>query len=460
MFTNRNYIGVLLSLLLCASAGVAQDGVQEKQAGATIAKDVTIIIQQKQVRFTAQKAVEKIQLQVFDQAGETVFDSGPVPGAEINWPLQTVAGEPLKSGIYAYKLSLKDAGSEEARVRRGQFIVDQAKDREGMGDRIWITAGAEDGVGTELTVAGNADSLIAAAGNQAHVENRKGENQSEAEKKEAEKKDGKVTNVPSDSSPYIINSAAPQEADFNITGNGVIAGTLTAGTVTATTQYNLADGRILTAQPAFTEFDAGKRNILYLGFRAGEFATSYGYGNVYVGNYAGAYAERGIENTYVGSGAGEANKLGYGNSFFGAAAGYRSEGYANSFFGRWAGANTKAEYNSFFGYYSGTNNSTGVGNSFFGTSSGRDNTTGSSNSFFGINAGWKNTEGVNNAFFGGYSGVANTTGSYNAFFGANAGEANRLGYGNSFFGAAAGYRSEGNANSFFGRWAGANTKAE
>jgi len=287
MFTNRNYIGVLLSLLLCASAGVAQDGVQEKQAGATIAKDVTIIIQQKQVRFTAQKAVEKIQLQVFDQAGETIFDSGPILGAEINWPLQNVAGEPLKSGIYAYKLSLTDAGSEEARVRRGQFIVDQAKDREGMGDRLWITARTEDGVGTELTVASNADSLIAATGNQAHEENRKGDNQSEVEKKEDEKKSdkNKAASIMSvDGSGTVGNVAKFISA--NEIGNSVITevnGNVGIGTSTPNHQLSLGWG------PPWTKYNWGGavelKNGSAIGWNANAAGNRFGIGHTDNGFY-------------------------------------------------------------------------------------------------------------------------------------------------------------------------------
>lgn len=61
---------------------------QETQAKSTISQDVTIIIQQEQVRFTSQMPVQVMQLQIFNQVGEQVYNSGPMTIAEINWPLQ------------------------------------------------------------------------------------------------------------------------------------------------------------------------------------------------------------------------------------------------------------------------------------------------------------------------------------------------------------------------------------
>ncbi|HKR61023.1 MAG TPA: hypothetical protein VJS64_14990 [Pyrinomonadaceae bacterium] len=70
------------------------------QATNTIAQDVLIIIQQEQVRFTAQKAVEEMQLQIFDQAGQLVYDSGAVTGTELTWVLREADGETVKSGFF------------------------------------------------------------------------------------------------------------------------------------------------------------------------------------------------------------------------------------------------------------------------------------------------------------------------------------------------------------------------
>ena len=151
MKTIKHFTLLLLCTLLFVAATLAQ----------STAQDVTIIIQQEQVRFTSQKAVQVMQLQIVNQSGERVYDSGPTTVADINWPLQNSDGTALKSGLYAYTLSIQEAGATTARVRRGHFIVDRAKDRDGKTDKLWVTSQNESGIGTELTVARNEDSTVA-----------------------------------------------------------------------------------------------------------------------------------------------------------------------------------------------------------------------------------------------------------------------------------------------------------
>jgi hypothetical protein len=166
MKTIKHFLAILLCISLCLSLTQAQpapDKRQDAQTTNTIAQDVLIIIQQEQVRFTAQKAVAEMQLQIFDQAGQIVYDSGAVTGPELTWVLRQANGEAVKSGLYAYTLSVKEAGAADARVRRGHFIVDRAKERDGQTDRLWITSQNEGGVGTELTVARNEGETVAGA---------------------------------------------------------------------------------------------------------------------------------------------------------------------------------------------------------------------------------------------------------------------------------------------------------
>src|SRR6185369_12645460 len=122
MQTLKHFSAILLMILLAVPATLAQETQRAVAANQALAQDVTIIIQQQQVRFAAQRVVEQMHLQVTDQAGEVVFDSGPSGVQEINWPLQYLSGAPLKSGLYAYTLTIKEAGAAEARVRRGHFI--------------------------------------------------------------------------------------------------------------------------------------------------------------------------------------------------------------------------------------------------------------------------------------------------------------------------------------------------
>ena len=149
----KRFLVIVLGALLCATVVPAQDPPQ----------DVTIIIQQQQVRFTSLKGVEQMRLQVFDQSGELVFDSQPQAVNQLDWLWQGTEGNPVKGGLYAYTLTVQEAGAPAARVRRGHFIVDRAKDQDGKTDRLWVTSQNDSGVGTELTVVRDETATVAGA---------------------------------------------------------------------------------------------------------------------------------------------------------------------------------------------------------------------------------------------------------------------------------------------------------
>jgi len=162
------------------------------------------------------------------------------------------------------------------------------------------------------------------------------------------------------SSNYIQNTTSPQAVtNFNISGNGTAAGTLSGNVLNATTRYDLAGQRVLDARPT---------NL----------------------------------NTFLGFGAGASNTTGDHNSAFGNGAGRMA---------------TDAIFNSFFGALAGEK-TTGTGNSFFGAEAGLNNTTGANNVFVGDQAGYANTIGNNNVAVGDLAGVSSTTQSNNTFIGA------------------------------------------
>jgi hypothetical protein len=167
---------MLLCILLNMSLIQAQPAPgkqQESQGANTIGQDVLISIQQEQVRITAQKAVAEMQLQIFDKAGQPVYDSGAVTGPELSWFLGQAGGETVNSGVYAYTLSVKEEGAETARVRRGYLIVDRANGRDGQTDRIWITGQNDSDPVAELPVTRNERVTIAGASAPSEQENAK-----------------------------------------------------------------------------------------------------------------------------------------------------------------------------------------------------------------------------------------------------------------------------------------------
>ncbi|MBL8186847.1 MAG: tail fiber domain-containing protein [Acidobacteria bacterium] len=160
----------ILALILCVSLFVpmaqATPGLnqqQEPQRAKVSEEDLTILIQQEQVRFTSRKAVAEMQLQVFDQTGQLVFDSGVMTQQELAWAFRHVNGDAVKSGLYAYTLTIKEADAETARVRRGHFIVDRANERDNRSDRLWVTSQNDSNIAADLTVARNEGAVIAGA---------------------------------------------------------------------------------------------------------------------------------------------------------------------------------------------------------------------------------------------------------------------------------------------------------
>jgi hypothetical protein len=201
----------------------------------------------------------------------------------------------------------------------------------------------------------------------------------------------------SGSANYIQNqNAAPQAStDFNIGGNGTVAGTLSGNIVRASTQFNIGNSRILS--------NAGSGN-LFAGVGAGPINT-------------------GPNNTFLGFNAGAGNTTGSGNVFVGSAAGFLNNSSANTFIGSGAGNATSGNSNVFAGASAGQSNTTGQQNSFFGANAGNTNTQGNANTLLGFAAdlgsnGLTNATAIgahafvsqsNSIVLGGISGINNCT---------------------------------------------------
>jgi len=153
------------------------------------------------------------------------------------------------------------------------------------------------------------------------------------------------------SSNYIqTNPSSAQNANFNISGNGTVAGTLSGGIVNATTQFNIGSNRFLSVGGVG-------------GFANSNTSAGIGAGISITPEIGG----NGAENSFFGFNAGKANTTGPNNSFFGYRAGEN---------------NMTSESNSFFGQFAGFS-STGALNSFFGSGAGEGNLTGNLNTMLG-----------------------------------------------------------------------------
>src|SRR5262245_54592626 len=120
MSFNKCFIPTLLIALLAGPMAQAQNPAPQAPGRQTVqpdVQDVQIIIQSQQVRITALSSVVEIQLQVFDKEGAMVYDSGLLSGSELSWTLQNASGEAIPSGLYEYKLSVKEANAETSTLR-------------------------------------------------------------------------------------------------------------------------------------------------------------------------------------------------------------------------------------------------------------------------------------------------------------------------------------------------------
>src|SRR5262249_10543835 len=131
MNSTKQILMILACLLLYAPV-IAQE--RQPAAPSRDSREVTIIIQQQQLRFIAPASAQELKLEVFNQAGETIYDSGLVSGPELSWALRNASGEGVPSGLYAYTLSVKEANSETPTLRRGHLILESGR------DRLWVTS--------------------------------------------------------------------------------------------------------------------------------------------------------------------------------------------------------------------------------------------------------------------------------------------------------------------------------
>lgn len=285
------------------------------------------------------------------------------------------------------------------------------------------------------------------------------------------------------STDYIQNTATQQPSStFNVSGNGTVAGTMAATTVSVGSGGQAMNdnifrlrggsdnnhGLVYTAAVDGMEF-RGNQGFRWMTGTAGVsermrldntgrlnasiFSASlqFNIGNIRVLSIPGT------NNTFVGQQAGAANTSGVSNSFFGLNAGVGNiGGSGNTFLGVSTGtSNTSGNSNTFVGQDAGILNTTGSLNIFIGPSAGRSNMTSSGNIFIGNNAGFTNDTGDTNVFVGDTSGFANTTGSANVFAGTNSGRANTTGIQNVFLGRASGFmNTTGDSNVAVGRSAG------
>src|SRR5262245_32039688 len=96
---------ILACALLCSASTAAQNLHQETPQARVNSQSLTIIIENQRLHFAASASTQEVRLEVFNQAGELVYDSGVFTGSELFWNLHNASGEAIPSGLYAYTLT-------------------------------------------------------------------------------------------------------------------------------------------------------------------------------------------------------------------------------------------------------------------------------------------------------------------------------------------------------------------
>jgi hypothetical protein len=183
----------------------------------------SIIIERQLVRFITPGEAVEWRLVVANQQSEVIFDSGPVYGSALDWPLKNQQGEAIESGLYTYTLSSKAASEETARTQRGHLMLARPSERE----RIWITNDQSASIGADssaikLAVIGSGETTVSGVELPGSVPRR----EASAEQPESPQR-ATPGAAEKTAAPAATNGTANRVAKFAADGSSLVDSTLT-----------------------------------------------------------------------------------------------------------------------------------------------------------------------------------------------------------------------------------------
>jgi len=338
--SHRSITTLYLALLALLLFGVAP-GIQAQtdRVNVRATTQAEVVISRNEMRFRATEPASSMRLEVLNQAGETVFDSGEKNDKTLFWHMQDAKGAPLASGLYAYTLTLRTTDGAEPRPQRGYLIVDWESDRATRGDRFWVTSNnslSADAQAGEVIIAGDENATVVGL----RTNTRRAGSQDTATPGQ-QSRSAKTT---SPEAPVFIAGTGTQGqiakwiSDTDL-GDSVITeagGFIGIGTTTPTSPLTVT-GSIDTDESYRISKRVVLRDLLPGGLFVG---TAAGFNNTTgsfltaVGPNAGVNNTTGNLNTFLGYGSGSANTIGGLNTYIGANAGdNNSKGNENIFIG-------------------------------------------------------------------------------------------------------------------------------
>ena len=118
------YCAALLITLAMLSPTFAQDKPTSKRKATTPV--ITVAVTSERVRFTALGEVDRLRLEVFNAAGDVVFDRGFQPGNVRDWALVDSQGQRLPDGTYTCVVTVRDLAGQLS-FKQGKVLVQSAQ---------------------------------------------------------------------------------------------------------------------------------------------------------------------------------------------------------------------------------------------------------------------------------------------------------------------------------------------
>ncbi|MCA1606372.1 MAG: hypothetical protein LC775_13080, partial [Acidobacteria bacterium] len=110
MFTLKRFVGGSLFAFILAGTALAQENrapINNPQESVPAAPLVKATATAKRVRFVSPGTVVQLRLQVYNEAGQKLFDTELHGGNVLDWHLQDGAGQDFQAGSYACVLTIK-----------------------------------------------------------------------------------------------------------------------------------------------------------------------------------------------------------------------------------------------------------------------------------------------------------------------------------------------------------------
>src|SRR5688572_5612332 len=129
MFTLTRLIGRSLFILVLAGTALAQESrapIDNPSTPTPAGPLVTATATEKRVRFVSPGSVVQLRLEVYNEAGQKLFDTELRGGNVLDWHLQDGAGQRLPAGSYACVLTIKSLSGRMSQ-RVGVVTVEEQK---------------------------------------------------------------------------------------------------------------------------------------------------------------------------------------------------------------------------------------------------------------------------------------------------------------------------------------------